>query len=176
MKETHRIIIQNKRIRYDFEICRNITIIRGDSATGKTALVDMVRESYQNGQDSGIELKCDKSCVVLEGREWETILAGIRNSIIFIDEGNSFVASKEFAAAIQQTDNYYVLVTRESLSTLPYSITEIYGIRTSGKYASLKHTYNELYRLYDEPGINVVSKISTVITDDSNAEFPLCSL
>lgn len=33
MRGTHRIIVQNKRIRYDFEIRRNITIIRGDSAT-----------------------------------------------------------------------------------------------------------------------------------------------
>ena len=38
MKGTHRIIVQNKRIRYDFEIKRNITVIRGNSATGKTAL------------------------------------------------------------------------------------------------------------------------------------------
>ena len=41
MKRKHRVIVQNKRIRYDFEIRRNITVIRGDSATGKTALVDM---------------------------------------------------------------------------------------------------------------------------------------
>lgn len=65
MKGKHRITVQNKRIRYDFEIKRNITIIRGDSATGKTALVDMIREYYENGAESGVELKCDKTCVVL---------------------------------------------------------------------------------------------------------------
>ncbi len=40
--------------------------------------------------------------------------------------------SKEFADAIQKTDKYYVTVTREGISTLPYSVEEIYGIRNSG--------------------------------------------
>ena len=150
MKGKHRVTVQNKRIRYDFEIKRNITIIRGDSATGKTALVDMIREYYENGVDSGVELKCDKTCVVLEGRNWETILSTVNDSIVFIDEGNEFVASVDFASLIQRSDNYYVIVAREGLATLPYSVEEIYGIRDSGKYGSLKRTYNELYHLYGE--------------------------
>lgn len=148
MKGKHRVTVQNKRIRYNFEIKRNITIIRGDSATGKTALVDMIREYYENGVDSGVELKCDKTCVVLEGRNWETILSTVNDSIVFIDEGNEFVASVDFASVIQRSDNYYVIVAREALATLPYSVEEIYGIRDSGKYGSLKRTYNELYHLY----------------------------
>ena len=70
MKGKYRIIIQNKRIRYDFEVRRNLTVIRGDSATGKTTLVDMVREYFENGAASGIELQCEKDCVILEGRRW----------------------------------------------------------------------------------------------------------
>lgn len=143
MKGKYRVIVQNKRIRYDFEIRRNLTIIKGDSATGKTVLIDLIREYYQNGLDSGVELSCEKECIVLEGRNWQILLGTIRDSIVFIDEGNDFVSSKEFAAAIQKSDNYYVIVTRESLPTLPYSIEEIYGIRDSGKYGTLKRTYNK---------------------------------
>ena len=137
MKGRHRVIIQNKRVKYDFEVRRNITAIRGDSATGKTTLVEMIQEYYENGPDSGIECQCDKNCVVLEGRNWEIILSTIRDSIVFIDEGNRFVASKEFAQMIRESDNYYVIVTREGLEALPYSVEEIYGIRNSGKYGSL---------------------------------------
>ena len=36
MKGKYNIFVQNNRLRYDFVISRNITIIRGDSATGKT--------------------------------------------------------------------------------------------------------------------------------------------
>lgn len=148
MKGKHRIVIQNKRIRYDIEVERNITIIRGDSATGKTVLVEMVREFQENGATSGIELDCDKKCAVLYGQAWNLQLSAMQDSIIFIDEGNRFAATDEFAALIQKTDNYYIIVARESLPALPYSVEEIYGIRNSGKYGSLKRTYNELYHLY----------------------------
>ncbi|MDY4633808.1 MAG: translation initiation factor 2, partial [Dorea formicigenerans] len=58
-----------------------------------------------------------------------------------------FIKTEEFAGTIQKTDNYYVIVTRESLPALPYSAEEIYGIRTSGKYGTLKQSYHEFYRI-----------------------------
>ena len=171
MKGSHRIIVQNKRIRYDFEIRRNITVIRGDSATGKTALVDMIREHFENGSASGVELTCDKECTVLEGRTWTGQLSMMRDCIVFIDEGNDFVTSKDFAAAIQDTDNYYVIVTREGIPSLPYSVEEIYGIRDSGKYGTLKRTYNEFYHLYKITDFIQTVKPKKVITEDSNSGF-----
>ena len=48
MKGKHRIIISTKRIKYDFEIRRNLTVIRGDTSTGKTTLVDMIRDYVNN--------------------------------------------------------------------------------------------------------------------------------
>jgi len=165
-----RVIIQNKRIKYDFELNRSITIIRGDSATGKTALVDMVREYENEGSDSAIQLSSEKHCCVLEGAKWQSLLKDISDSIVFIDEGNNFVSSKEFATAIQGSSNYYVIVTRESLETLPYSVDEIYGIRNEGKYGGLKQTYNQLYRIYSKPQTNNISP-EVVLTEDSNSGF-----
>ncbi|MCB6415140.1 Fis family transcriptional regulator [Faecalimonas umbilicata] len=133
MKGSYKIVVQNSKVRYDFVIRRNITIIRGDSATGKTTLVELIREYYEDGDESGIVLSCEKECAVLAGRDWEAVLATKKDSILFIDEGNRFVHSKEFAKAIQKTDNYYVIVTREGVESLPYSVEEIYGIRESGK-------------------------------------------
>jgi hypothetical protein len=150
LKGKHLITIGNNVLRYKFEIRRNITIIKGDSATGKTTLVDMVREYYENGKQSGIELQCDKTCVVLEGRRWKVLLEDIHDSIVFIDEGNSFITTDEFSSALKDSDNYYVIVTRESLPNLPYSVEEIYGIKNSGKYGTLQQTYQEFYRLYGE--------------------------
>ncbi len=163
MKGTHRIIVQNKRIRYDFQIRRNITVIRGNSATGKTALVDMIREHFENGTASGIELSCDKECTVLDGRTWAGQLSMMRDCIIFIDEGNDFVMGNDFASAIQNTDNYYVIVTREGVPSLPYSVDEIYGIRDSGKYGTLKRTYNEFYHLYQKADFHDTVKPEKVV-------------
>lgn len=167
----HRIIVQNKRIRYDFVVKRNITVIRGDSATGKTALVDMIREHFENGSTSGVDLICDKECTVLDGRTWTGQLSMMADCIVFIDEGNDFVSSNDFAAAIQDTDNYYVIVTREGIPSLPYSVDEIYGIRGSGKYGTLKRTYNEFYHLYQMADFAWPVKPEKVITEDSNSGF-----
>ena len=171
MKGMHRIIVQNKRIRYDFAIKRNITVIRGDSATGKTALVDMIREHFENGTASGVELTCDKECTVLDGRTWIGQLSMMKDCIVFIDEGNDFVMSNDFASAIQDTDNYYVIVTREGIPSLPYSVDEIYGIRDSGKYGKLRRTYNKFYHLYQITGFNQSVKPERVIIEDSNSGF-----
>ena len=171
MTGTHQVTIQNKKIKYNFTVRRNITVIRGDSATGKTVLIEMVREYYENGEDSGITLQCDKQCAVLSGQNWETQLSAIHDSIVFIDEGSRFVSSKDFAAAIQKTDNYYVIVTREGLSALPYSINEIYGIRNAGKYGQLKQTYNELFHIYVHNEYNESVIPTIIITEDSNSGF-----
>ena len=51
MKGKYKIVVSAKRLRYDFEIRRNLTIliiIRGDSATGKTTLIDMSQEYVNN--------------------------------------------------------------------------------------------------------------------------------
>lgn len=171
MKGSYRIIVQNVFVHYDFEIRRNITIIKGDSATGKTTLVEMIRENYENGNSSGVEVFCEKTCTVLSGVDWKTLLDSMSERIVFIDEGNPFVSSVEFARAAQKSNNYYVIVTREGLPNLPYSVEEIYGIRESGKYASLKKTYNEFYHIYGNQ--NPTEKIipSKVIVEDSNAGF-----
>lgn len=171
MRGSHRVIVQNKRIRYDFIINRNITIIRGDSATGKTALIDMIREHFENGNASGVELVCDKECTVVEGRTWSGQLSQMQDCIVFIDEGNGFVTSDDFAAAIQSTDNYYVIVTREGIPSLPYSVEEIYGIRNSGKYGTLKRTYNEFYHLYQMTDHKETLRPEIVITEDSNSGY-----
>ena len=168
---SHRISVQNKRIRYDFTIRRNLTIIRGDSATGKTTLIDMIQEYYENGSASGIQLHSDKECVVLSGRDWEAKLSIMKDSIVFIDEGNEFIFTNAFAAHIQNTDNYYVFVTREAIPSLPYSIEEIYGIRKSGKYGTLKQTYNEFFHLYHSQNDQAIIHPQIVITEDSNAGY-----
>jgi len=171
MKGSHRIIVQNSSVKFDFTIRRNITILKGDSATGKTTLVEMVREHYERGEDSGVDLLCDKSCVAIGGQDWSVLLDAHKDSIIFIDEGNDFVLSDEFAHAVEKSDNYYIIVTREGVPNLPYSTEEIYGIRMSGKYGGLKPVYNEFYRIYGRQNFTQPVTPETVVVEDSNSGY-----
>ena len=134
--------IKNNRTSFKFTLERNITILNGNSATGKSTLIDMVRSYEQEGRKSSVRLKCNKECRVLEGREWSKILAGIHDSIVFIDEGNKFIKTTEFASMLINSDNYYVIATRDPLFNLPYSINSIFEIITNGKKHTLKKTYD----------------------------------
>ncbi|MBR0119482.1 MAG: translation initiation factor 2, partial [Eubacterium sp.] len=95
--------------------------------------------------------------------------------IVFIDEENDFLPTNEFASAIQDSDNYYVIVSRESFANLPYSVNEIYGIRTSGKYASLQQTYNEFYRIYEHDVTDIPYLPDTILLEDSNSGYDFFS-
>lgn len=100
MRGKHRIVVSTKRLKYDFELRRNLTIVQGNSATGKTTLVDMIRDFINNPSGTPVELNCDKKCYVLEGSLWKQQLAGISDGIVFIDEGNDFIKSTDFAQEI----------------------------------------------------------------------------
>lgn len=83
MKGSYRIVVQNSKVRYDFEIRRNITIIKGDSATGKTTLVEMIREYYEDGEESGIFqlVKVALSSVVALFGTYQIAANGVAQSI-----------------------------------------------------------------------------------------------
>lgn len=148
MKGRYHIAVQNNKLRYELDIRRNITVIRGDSATGKTKLIHLLEQASSLGEGSGVEVRCERLCRTLGGNDWNLVLPYIHEQILFLDEENKFVKSQEFAAAVKASDNYFVIITREDLPNLPYSVDEIYGIHTSGRYHDLKRTCNELYRIY----------------------------
>ena len=54
MKGNYEIIVKNARIQYKFTLERNITVLKGDSATGKTTLIDMISAFQRGGFQFGI--------------------------------------------------------------------------------------------------------------------------
>ena len=49
MKGSHRIIVESRKVKYDFVIHRNITVITGDSGSGKTGLIDLMHQNLLCG-------------------------------------------------------------------------------------------------------------------------------
>lgn len=172
MKGKYNITVKSRRIQYKFTVLRNITILRGDSATGKTTLIDMIAAYQENGEASGVTVQSKKQCTVLTGIRWQENLAMIHDSIVFIDEGDKFVASEDFARAVKNTDNYYVIATRASLFNLPYSIKEIYGIKnvSGNRYQGTKRLYAEFYPLCRVDN-ELTAKPDLVITEDSKSGY-----
>ena len=173
MKGSHNIVVETERMKYEFTIRRNITVILGDSATGKTTLVEFLNMYSQRGHGSGVSVSSDVPCIVFTAMQglWQTALKEIRHSIVFIDEGQSFIFSKEFAELVQASDNYYVLISRRPLHNIPYSTKEIYGIRTSGKYHFPEKVYQEFYPIYEDDAMPTDNAGTILLVEDSGAGF-----
>ena len=60
MKGKYHIIVQNNRLRYELDIRRNITIIRGDSATGKTKLIELLEQAAAFGKNYYMQISMIK--------------------------------------------------------------------------------------------------------------------
>lgn len=85
--------ISNQRNTYKFTLNRNITILCGDSGTGKTTLYDMIRDYNNLGKESGVKIS-GGNIVTLEGKNWEDELDKMSNAVVVIDEGSKFVFFK----------------------------------------------------------------------------------
>lgn len=173
MKGSYRVKASRKRgTSFRFELKRNITVVRGDSGTGKTTLYDMIADHMRLGDRSGVTVQCDRPCFALTDTDWQNQLSQLSDSIVFIDEGFEDILSHDFARALRGSSNYYVIFCRAELASLPFSVNEIYRIKTSGKY----HSFEPLYKQkdgfrYSLSRANQKYDFAVLLSEDSKSGF-----
>ena len=122
-------------------------------------------------EQSGVRLTCDKKCIALRpDSDWQYELGKTADSIVFIDEDAGYVSSEAFAAAMKASDNYYVIFSREPLYNLPYSVEEIYEIKTSNKLHQFKKRYKQQKGYLYAKAVGGV-KAAAILTEDSHSGF-----
>lgn len=173
---TFSVKIKDSRNSFLFELKRNITILCGDSGKGKTTLYNMVSDYNRYGEkQTKIKIVCDRPVIAVDGRDWATRIAEIHDSIIIIDEDNSFIRSTDFANTIKNSSNYYLLITRVNLSNLPISVDEIYEL-TGRVNKKFKRIYSNISHIYNSPSRAMLPfKPEIIITEDSHSGFQFFS-
>lgn len=175
MKGSYWFKAKSKKVLFEFSIRRNITVIKGDSATGKTTLLHILYEYLRIGKQSGYSVSTNALYYVYirdeVGRDWKDALFPLKNTVIFIEENNNFIYTQEFADFVKKSGNYFVLVTRAPLKMLPYSIHEIYEIITDGKRTDIKESYHEFREIYSNYPILENNRIQNVVTEDSHSGY-----
>ena len=82
--------------------------------------------------------------------------------------------SHDFAAEAKRSSNYFVIVSREPLPQLLYSVEEIYGLkntnRTSSKCPQYSRVYTGTYRVYGD-ALYDGTVPDLVVVEDSNSGF-----
>ena len=78
METQHDILVQNKRdIQFKITINRKFTLIRGDSATGKSTLFQMVSDAGTSVQ-VGLHIACDVPVVALHETGYKYELSNVK--------------------------------------------------------------------------------------------------
>ncbi len=168
MKGNIKVVVSTKKLRYELNLRRNITIIQGDSATGKTTLIQIINDYLSSRTSPGTDVICKKKCAVLSG-DLESVLIRLErlsDTIVFANEQEHFLYPKRFAAAVLKSDRYFVFITRDDLHTLPYSVNEIYCLKNSGYYQNTRQVYNSLHQIYPESQVHDMIAPTMILTED----------
>ncbi len=166
MTGKHIVKISNKRLSFELEINRKVTVIKGNSGTGKTTLISMLLGYITEGRVSGSTLYSDLEVKVLTPTSrWSLDLSESKNTVFFVDENVRYIYQKAFQEEFAVSDNYIVVVSRSGLfSHLPYAIKSVYELRSE----KTKNGYlTRMYNLYEDNLLNVSPDL--VITEDSNS-------
>lgn len=172
MQGRHLINIISRKAEYHLELERKITVIKGDSGTGKSSMIRLISQYLELGRDSGVKLTVSSSAkiqVLTNMSDWYQVLEGMENTILFIDENVRCLYDENFQRALWNADCYAVIVSRSGMFTaLPYAVLSIYELQTK---QNGKTTVTSMYRLYE----NQVSEnnYDLVITEDSNSGYEM---
>lgn len=130
------------RIRYkeydvNLELRNKITLLRGDSATGKTKLVELIAAIDSLGRTDIIESSRD--IIPLGPKNTGPFLD---NKIYITDEVNSST-SVDFARNIKECNSNFIIINRDSLYSLNYGAFDIYDmVKLKGKITAFKKYEN----------------------------------
>ena len=172
MKGRHIINIISRRAGYRLVLERKISVLKGNSGTGKSSMIRLIAEYLEYGKKSGIRLTVDSSAslgVLTNASDWDEILSSVHDTVLFIDEDVSYLYSENFQRELWAADCYAVIVSRSGMfSGLPYPILGIYELLTEKKGLN---TATSMYRLYEEEYGS--GDFDLVLTEDSNSGYEM---
>lgn len=176
-KFTFKVIIKNSE--YNFTLKRNITVIKDESATGKSTLLGILNNYLKEPTNDVIKVFSDIPFLVCLDGQFDLIQYRLNDSkyskgaVIFIEENHKLFNNEDFAGFVVNSGYYFVLVSREPAYLLPYSPKEIYKLVNHYSNVTMKRYYSfeELYSNFPA----ILSNFNTVIMEDSNAGYTFFS-
>lgn len=147
MSDTRIFYIKTKReIEIKIPINNKVTIITGDSATGKTKMIRYISDILKNKSEiieTTINLEAIVVCKDIEDIE-ALIQQKIKGKIIFIDRYDNIEDVNPIISFIRETGNLFVLLAHKDVPQCGYDYTSILNMYHNG-------TKYEAQRLYDSP-------------------------
>lgn len=116
------------KFKYELTLNNKITVIRGESASGKTLLCNLIEKSFKT---DAIRIECDIDYDILirKPKRYDIVMQAYENSLIFIDEDSPILRDEEFIKTALSYKIYFVLFTRDCKNIkIPYSVLDTYKL------------------------------------------------
>lgn len=161
-------VLRTKEEKFFITLKRKYTILTGDTGTGKSYIQDaLIRASDEEDTSADVYADFPVYNITSYGDlAYHCTDEEIKPGVCFIDE-YSFITTEKFAKITRNSSHYFLLVSRESLEMIPYSVKEIYELKSFGTKNVNITEMHPVYRFDDrmqfEPEI--------VITEDSNSGY-----
>lgn len=169
MNGTYEIIISNKRLEYRLVLDHKITIIKGQSGSGKTSLINLIARNQGQEDKSALRIYNPRAvglAVFTGATDWDLELSRLNNTVVLIDESVDYVYSKGFQMAVADADCYFVICSRSGqFNNMPYSISSIYELKSAKN--GERSTLTQMYRLYEVVASEIDADV--VICEDTNS-------
>lgn len=123
--------ISNNKVSYDIKVKRKISLIGGDSGTGKTTLYNLVRD-YETSKLS-IKLSGYTNVKSLCGSSYDIIrdIQRLKEHILIIDDDKlSGTDINKIDEAIRNSDNWFILITRDENQAFGVEYDSIYEMKS----------------------------------------------
>lgn len=119
------------KVKYSFDIKSKFTIIRGDSGTGKTTLINMLRNRATVISSPFVFMPL---VPLLPKHTWDGVFADAADEtvVFYADEDFDCLHDIEFQKAMSRSALKFLLVTRNPLASVPYGVSDVYEIVSKG--------------------------------------------
>ena len=104
MKGKHIISITSRKATYHLELERKISLLKGNSGTGKSSLIRLISEYLEYGKQSGLKLSTDSNVsltVMTNSADWSEILSSAHDTVLFIDEDVRYLYDEFSAGTVE---------------------------------------------------------------------------
>lgn len=167
----HYFRINSIRNSYYARIKMKYNILCGNSGTGKTLLVDLIREARWSG--SIIRLESDVPVYTPRSYPELQELDNKQDGIVVIDEDNitdmkSLDNMHRFVNITEKQSHYYILITRKSIEALHYSCSAIFYIEYQNKGKRVEHILTQRHIWKNELTSNIDPIIVETAKESSN--------
>lgn len=137
--------LKSKKASYRLYFDRRVSVIRGDSSSGKTLLCALLR-SYKNNP----KISVNSSAPVLVLDSYPVIdeaLALLSGCVVFIDEDSELQSDTIFLSKILCIAAFFVFITRSAINT-SYSIDSVFELtqNLNGEFENTKYYTNNVNR------------------------------